>query len=83
MTCNLISGHITSGVKQAGIYHGHFYGTREVSVLRGVNNTCYVKGHKTLAADQIVVVMKSLKGDGAKGLTCLGFELTNNQKWDD
>ncbi|MEO8414841.1 MAG: hypothetical protein ABI472_14335 [Ginsengibacter sp.] len=28
--CNLFSGHITSGVKLAGMHLGHLYGTREV-----------------------------------------------------
>lgn len=39
--------------------------------------------HKTMAADQIVVVMKSLKDDGAKDLACSGFKLIYNQEWDD
>ena len=33
-----------------------------------------------MAADQIVVVKKSLKGDGAKGLACSDLEVTNNHK---
>ena len=37
MTRNLISGHITSGVKQAGICQRLLYGTREVIVGRRVD----------------------------------------------
>jgi len=36
-----------------------------------------------MAADQIVVVKKSMKGDGAKDLACSGFILIYNQGWDD
>jgi hypothetical protein len=36
-----------------------------------------------MAADQIIVVKKSLKDDGAKSLACSGFILIHNQQWDD
>jgi len=60
MTQNLISGHITSGVKQAGTCHWRFYGTREVIVVLRVKSTSAAQGYgKTMAADQMVVVKKS------------------------
>lgn len=73
MEHNLFSGHITSGVKQAGTYRRRLYGTREViAALRvGIHQLCRI--HKAMAADQIVVVRKSLKDDGAKGLACSSF----------
>lgn len=73
MTRSLFSGHITSGVKQTGTYHRRLYGTREViAMLRvAIHQLCRI--HKAMAADQIVVVMKSLKDEGAKGLACSGF----------
>ncbi len=33
MTRNLFSGHITSGVKLAGMHLGRLYGTREVAIV--------------------------------------------------
>ena len=73
MTRNLLSGHIASGVKQTGTYCRRLYGTREViAALRvAIHQLCRI--HKAMAADQIVVVMKSLKNDGAKGLACSSF----------
>jgi|GEM_PF-3803829 len=73
MTRDLFSGHITSGVKLAGMHHGHLYGTREVIVVLRVikHQLCWI--HKTMAADQIIVVVKLLKGSGAKGLACSSF----------
>jgi hypothetical protein len=83
MTRNLFSGHITSGVKLAGMHHGRLYGTREVIVALRAERPQLCRIHKTMAADQIVVVMKLLKGSGAKGLACSGFNVRNNQQWDD
>ena len=81
MTRNLISGHITSGVKQAGICYRLLYGTREVIVvLRVTGHISYERMHKTMAADRIVVALKLLKDNGAKGPACLGFRINNNLK---
>ncbi len=82
MTCS--SGHITSGVKQAGIYHRRLYGTREVIVVLRAARHQLRWIRKAMVADQIVVVMKSSKEDGAKGLACSGF--VNERQpcmWDD
>jgi hypothetical protein len=79
MTRNLFSGHITSGVKLAGMHHGHLYGTREVIVALRVVIHQLCRIHKTMAADQLVAAMKLLKGSGAKGQACSGFELRYNQ----
>lgn len=84
MTHNLFSGHITSGVKLAGLHHRRLYGTREVAVaLRvAIHQLCGI--HKTVAADQIIVAGNLLKSKGAKGLACSEFE-DNLQPltWDD
>ena len=79
MTRDLFSGHITSGVKLAGMYHGHLYGTREVIVALRVRKHQLCGMHKTMAADQIVVVLKLLKVSGAKGLACSSFWVNYNQ----
>ena len=84
MTPNLISGHIASGVKQAGTCYRHLYGTREViAVLRVSKHISYERIHKAMAADRTVVVMKLLKDNGAKGSACLGFKITDNRKRND
>jgi hypothetical protein len=87
MTRNLFSGHVTSGVKLAGLYHGRLYGTREVAIilLSFFEETNIPEGwYEIAAADQIVVAWKLLKGNGAKGLACSEFsDKLQPVKWDD
>jgi hypothetical protein len=80
MTRHLFSGHITSGVKLAGLHHRHLYGTREVAVVLRVAIHQLCRIHKTAAADQIVVAGKLLKGRGAKDLACSGLMISYNHK---
>jgi hypothetical protein len=81
---DLFSDCIVPGVKQARPHLRLLYGTGEVIVaLRVVKHQPCKKVHETMVADQIVVVLKSLKDDGAKGLTCLVSKLSDNQERDD